>query len=168
MISSLGMREETRDRSNRTDTRQRERLDLIELWAIGQYVDGLVRGELRRRGLSGELLALLAHLHRQGPRTTRELSSALGQAFMTVSDHLDKLERAEEIERIEHPKDRRSRLVVLTAKGRRRVEQGSPHVRTVTDAIDRHLSSDAARVSEAVRDLRQAVQAAFEELEASA
>ena len=151
-----------------SEARRRVRLDLVELWAIGQYVDGLVRGELRRRGLSGELLALLACLYREGPRTTRELSTTLGQAFMTVSDHLDKLEAACEIERVEHPKDRRSRLVVLTAEGRHRVEEGGPHVQRVADAIVRHLSSDPTRVRDSVSDLRTAVQAAFEELEASA
>ena len=55
---------------------------------------------------------------------------------MTVSDHLDKLEAAGEIERIEHPKDRRSRLVVLTAEGRQRVEEGGPHVQRVARRID--------------------------------
>ena len=143
------------------------RLDLIELWAIGQYVDGLVRGELRRRGLSGELLALLARLALEGPKTTRELSAALGQAFMTVSDHLDRLEEASEIERIAHPTDGRSKLVVLTAAGRRRVQEGSPHVRTVERAIVRHLGGDVAEVQAAFEDLRAAVQAAFEELEAA-
>jgi len=147
--------------------RSETRLDLIELWAIGQYVDGLVRGELRRRGLSGELLALLAHLALEGPKTTRELSAALGQAFMTVSDHLDRLEEAGEIERIAHPTDGRSKLVVLTAAGRRRFEQGSPHVRTVERAIVRHLAGDPAEVRGAAADLRRALQAAFEELEAA-
>lgn len=142
------------------------RFDLIELWAIGQYVDGLVRGELRRRGLSGELLALLGHLHLEGPRTTRELSAALGQAFMTVSDQLDRLEAEGEIERIEHPRDRRSKLVTITAKGRRRVQQGGPHVRTVAETIVRHLEGDPATVRSATADLRRAVQLAFEELEA--
>jgi DNA-binding MarR family transcriptional regulator len=140
-------------------------LDLIELWAIGQYVDGLVRGELRRRGLSGELLALLAHLAREGPCTTRELSTALGQAFMTVSDHLDRLEAAGEIERIEHPGDRRSKLVVLTPAGQRRVRAAGPHVRRVAEAIASHLRGDPTHVAEAARDLRRAVQLAFKELE---
>jgi DNA-binding MarR family transcriptional regulator len=143
-------------------------LDLIELWAIGQYIDGLVRGELRRRGLSGELLALLAHLARTGPRTIREISSALGQAFMTVSDHVARLEAAGEVERIDHPNDGRSRLVVLTPAGRRRVEGGSPYVRTVVAAIERHLSGDLRTVRAASADLRKAVQLAFEELEAGA
>jgi DNA-binding MarR family transcriptional regulator len=142
-------------------------LDLIELWAIGQYVDGLVRGELRRRGLSGELLALLGFLSREGPSTTRELSTALGQAFMTISDHLDKLEAAGEIERMDHPTDRRSRLVVLTPAGRRRVEQGAPHVRTVIETITKHLGTDPRRGREVAADLRRAVQLAFEELEAA-
>jgi DNA-binding MarR family transcriptional regulator len=141
-------------------------LDLIELWAVGQYVDGLVRGELRRHGLSGELLALLAQLGRTGPRTIRELSTVLGQAFMTVSDHVSKLERAGEVQRIDHPSDGRSRLVVLTPAGRRRVEDGIPHVRTVIDAIERHLSGDVGVVRAAAADLRGAVQSAFEELEA--
>jgi DNA-binding MarR family transcriptional regulator len=156
-----------RGRTATVETRT-ARLDLIELWAIGQYVDGLVRGELRRRGLSGELLALLGHLHREGPRTTKELSAALGQAFMTVSDQLDRLEAAGEIERIDHPRDRRSKLVTLTPAGRRRVQQGGPHVRTVTDAIRRHLEEDPAAVRAAAADLRRAVQLAFEELEARA
>ena len=140
-------------------------LDLIELWAIGQYVDGLVRGELRRHGLSGELLALLAHLGRTGPQTIRELSTALGQAFMTVSDHVSKLERVGEVQRIDHPRDGRSRLVVLTAAGRNRAEAGVPHVRTVLDAIERHLSGDLRAVRASAEDLRNAVQLAFEELE---
>ena len=154
-------------RGTTDNSRGDTRLDLIELWAIGQYVDGLVRGELRRRGLSGELLALLAHLALEGPKTTRELSSAIGQAFMTVSDHLDRLEEAAEIERIAHPTDGRSKLVVLTASGRRRVEQGSPHVRTVERAIVRHLTGNPEEVRGAAADLRLAVQAAFEELEAA-
>jgi DNA-binding MarR family transcriptional regulator len=162
------MKDEVAERSPRKDARPGVGLDLIELWAIGQYVDGLVRGELRRRGLSGELLALLACLFHRGPSTTRELSTALGQAFMTVSDHLDKLEAAGEIERIDHPSDRRSRLVVITAKGRRRVEQGGPHVRTVAETITKHLSGEPARVQAAASDLRRAVQLAFEELEARA
>lgn len=140
-------------------------LDLIELWAIGQYVDGLVRGELRRRGLSGESLALLGHLAGQGPCTTRELSAALGQAFMTVSDQLDKLEAAGEVRRIDHPSDRRSKLVVLTPAGERRARAGGPHVRRVADAIVSRLRGDPGRVADAARDLRRAVQAAFEELE---
>jgi DNA-binding MarR family transcriptional regulator len=141
-------------------------LDLIELWAIGQYVDALVRGELRRRGLSGELLALLASLSRQGPRTIRELSTALGQAFMTVSDHVARLEASGEVERIDHPSDGRSKLVVLTGAGRQRVQQGAPHVRTVIAAIERHLSGNVRTARAAAVDLRRAVQLAFEELEA--
>ena len=158
----------TAERRRATEGSRATRLDLIELWAIGQYVDGLVRGELRRRGLSGELLALLGHVHREGPRTTKELSAALGQAFMTVSDQLDRLEAAGEIVRIDHPRDRRSKLVALTARGRRRVQQGGPHVRTVTEAIMRHLEGDPAAVHAAAADLRRAVQLAFEELEARA
>ncbi|HEX5936121.1 MAG TPA: MarR family transcriptional regulator [Actinomycetota bacterium] len=162
------MPQESGRRRSGTVERRTTGLDLIELWAIGQYVDGLVRGELRRHGLSGELLALLAHVHREGPRTTRELSAALGQAFMTISDQLDRLEAAGEIERIEHPRDRRSKLVTLTATGRRRVEQGSPHVRMVADTIVRHLRGDPTRARAATVDLRRAVQAAFEELEGNA
>jgi DNA-binding MarR family transcriptional regulator len=162
----MSSRATSREQAASRTTAAATRFDLIELWAIGQYVDGLVRGELRRRGLSGELLALLGHLRREGPRTTRELSAALGQAFMTISDQLDRLEADGEIERIEHPRDRRSKLVTLTPKGRRRVEEGSPHVRVVAAAIVRHLEGDPKDVRAATADLRRAVQLAFEELEA--
>jgi DNA-binding MarR family transcriptional regulator len=84
---------------------------------------------------------------------------------MTVSDHVAKLEAAGEVERIDHPTDGRSRLVVLTEEGRRRVEQGSPHVRTVIAAIEGHLAGDPGSVRAAAGDLRNAVQLAFDQLE---
>jgi DNA-binding MarR family transcriptional regulator len=141
-------------------------LDLVDLWALGQAVDRLVQDELRRHGSSGSLLAILAAAARR-PMTTSEIADVLGQAFMTTSDQLDRLEAAGEVRRVPNPADGRSRLVEVTGRGRRRLRATGPHVRALERAIAERLEARVAEVRAAVDDLRRAIEltAADRELE---
>jgi DNA-binding MarR family transcriptional regulator len=152
-------------RSGRTAVAQRpqrgrERVDLVELWALGQAVDQLVRSELARHGLSGGLLAVLAQVAR-GPVTTSELAVALGQAFMTTSDQVDRLEAAGEIVREANPADGRSKLIRLTARGHRRLRETGPHIAGIERTILMYLAGRPAVVLESVTDLRRALELAI-------
>jgi DNA-binding MarR family transcriptional regulator len=142
------------------------RLDLVDLWALGQAIDRLVQDELRRRGRSGSLLAILAAAARR-PMTTSELSEVLGQAFMTTSDQIDRLERTGEVRRAPNPADGRSRLVEVTAAGRRRLRATGPHIRALESAIAERLEGTVAGVSAAVADLRHAIDDTASDLEAA-
>jgi DNA-binding MarR family transcriptional regulator len=144
--------------------RGRERIDLVELWALGQAVDQLVRSELARHGLSGGLLAVLAQVSR-GPVTTSELAVALGQAFMTTSDQVDRLEAAGEVVRQANPADRRSKLIRLTARGHRRLRETGPHIARIERTIRGHLGGRPAVVLESVADLRRALELATSDME---
>src|SRR5262245_21374640 len=109
------------DDHTRTDERTvLDGRDLGDLWAVGQYVDGLVQTAMARAGSSGDRLAMLAHIASAGPLATTELAAALGIPFMTASDHVDRLIATGEIRRIPHPTDGRSKLVEVTASGSRR------------------------------------------------
>src|SRR5262245_38681997 len=110
--------------------------DLVELWAVGQYVDALVHAQLERAGVAAGNLAIIAHLDGSGPVTTSELATAMGSAFMTISDKVDRLIAAGEVRRIPHPTDGRARLLELTPKGRRRVHASWPHIRKVAASIE--------------------------------
>lgn len=142
----------------------RGHLDLVELWALGQAVDQLVRAELARHGLSGGLLAVLAQVSR-GPVTTSELAVALGQAFMTTSDQVDRLVAAGEVAREANPTDGRSKLIRLTQRGHRRLRETGPHIAEIERSIREHLAGQPRSVLEAVTDLRRALQLATVDLE---
>lgn len=140
------------------------RLDLVELWSLGQSVDRLVQDELRRHGASGSLLAVLAAVAR-GATTTSDVAVVLGQAFMTTSDQLDRLEAAGEIRRVRNPRDARSKLIRITARGDRRLRRAGPRIRAIERAIAEQLGSDLPGVASTVADLRRAIDVAAAELE---
>ena len=52
--------------------------DLVQLWAVGQYVDALVHAALERAGVPAGQLAVIAHLDSVGPLTTSELARRWG------------------------------------------------------------------------------------------
>jgi DNA-binding MarR family transcriptional regulator len=141
------------------------RLDLVDLWALGQSVDRLVQDELRRHGSSGSLLAVLAAAAR-GPMTTSEIADVLGQAFMTTSDQLDRLDALGEVRRVPNPADGRSRLIEVTARGHRRLRATGPHIRALERAIGQRLERSMTGVSAAVADLRRAIELTTSDLEA--
>ena len=141
-------------------------LDLVDLWALGRAVDRLVQDELRRHGFSGSLLAILAAAAR-GPMTTSELADVLGQAFMTTSDQLDRLERAGEVRRVPNPADGRSRLIEVTAAGRRRLRATGPSIHALEREIAERLQAPAADVGAALADLRRAIELTATDLEAA-
>ena len=143
------------------------RLDLVELWALGQSVDRLVQDELGRHGASGSLLAVLAAVAR-GAATTSDVAAVLGQAFMTTSDQLDRLEAAGEIRRVRNPRDARSKLLRLTARGDRRLRRTGPRIRAIERAIAEELETDLPGVVSTIADLRRAIDVAAAELELGA
>ena len=115
-----------------------------------------MQDELRRHGTSGTLLAVLATISR-GPTTTSELAETLGQAFMTTSDQVDRLEAAGEVRRIPNPSDGRSRLIEVTGDGDRRLGETAPSIRELERAILASLRGDVADVADALADVRRAV-----------
>lgn len=125
-----------------------------------------MQDELRRHGSSGALLAILAAAAR-GPVTTSELADVLGQAFMTTSDQLDRLERAGEIRRVPNPDDGRSRHIEVTAAGRRRLLATGPYIHALEQAIAERLEAPAAEVGSALADLRRAIELTASDLEAA-
>jgi DNA-binding MarR family transcriptional regulator len=143
------------------------RLDLVELWALGQSIDRLVQDELRRQAASGTLLAVLAGASR-GPMTTSELADLLGQAFMTTSDQVDRLEARREVRRIPNPADGRSKLIEVTARGHRRLRASGPHIRMLANAIAERLETGLPAVRAAVADLRRAIDLTAADLEVGA
>ena len=86
----------------------------IELTQIG--VQELGRGEVENRDVQ-----FLLTVHARGPVTPTDLSATSGSAPSVVSRALRRLEEVGLVARTRDPGDRRSVLVTLTGKGRRRI-----------------------------------------------
>src|SRR5438105_1035647 len=61
----------------------------------------------------------LRDLFFKGPRSMTQLAALLGVRLSTMTGVIDQLEARKLVERIEHPEDRRSLQVRLTAEGRK-------------------------------------------------
>jgi DNA-binding MarR family transcriptional regulator len=70
-------------------------------------------------GLTVSQSYTLRQLYFGGPAPMGALAAALGVQLSTMTGVVDQLERRELVERVDHPRDRRSVQVRLTAGGRR-------------------------------------------------
>ena len=119
-----------------------------------RFMESAVMAELRARGHDMPLNQARA-FQRIAPGGSRlaELAEAAQVSKQTVGSIVDQLERAGYVERAADPRDRRARLVTITAKGQRLIELSAPIVRRVESSWEAHLGR--ARYQQ----LRQTLQA---------
>ena len=92
---------------------------LLRLMRVGNDVQAAVATQLERRGISLPRFVLLMQLMRAERQrlTPSELAEKAGVTRATVTGLLDGLEKRGWIKRCDHPDDRRSVIVQLTAPG---------------------------------------------------
>src|SRR5260370_14223591 len=103
---------------------------------IGLYLD-----DLRERGLTqGEahILALLAH---SAPAKVADLHRGLAHKRSTLTSILDRLAKRGLITREVGKKDRRTFVIILTAKGRKLARRVSRHLSDLERAVVRRVSA---------------------------
>lgn len=136
---------------------------LLDLWTTARYVNLLIQEEMAAAGSTGADLALLSEIALHGPLTVTELTELMGDPYMTTSDGVGRLANRREVTKVAHPTDGRSALVTTSKEGMRRAKVGGKAVGRVGAMIEGHLRRSPSAVAAAVRDLRRAVQTAYEE-----
>ena len=107
-------------------TKQRASDELFSLLHAAGTVESHVDGKLAAIGLSLPKLAALHHLSVSGETLPLgELASRLACVKSNVTQLVDRLEADGLVSREPDPNDRRSRLAVLTAAGRKAFEEGT-------------------------------------------
>ena len=96
-------------------------------------------------GLTPALFGLLNVLGAREGAIQQELSSAMGIDPSTMVSLIDELEAAGLAKRQPHPRDRRARAVVVTAKGRRVLERGRGLANQVDDDVLQGLTAAERR-----------------------
>ena len=105
-----------------------------------RFMESAVLAELRAHGHDIPLnqARVFQRIAPEGSRLA-ELAEAAQVSKQTVGSIVDQLERAGYVERAADPRDRRARLVTITAKGQQLIELSAPVVRRVESIWEAHL-----------------------------
>lgn len=88
---------------------------------------------------------LLRQLWENPPLPFKDLAIACSCSKSTVTGVVDTLEKKKLVERIAHPKDRRSTLVKLTKKGRE-LKESTPSLDSLTNNCCQGINADELRI----------------------
>ncbi len=129
--------------------RERPDIDTSPMGTIGrisraaQYIEKSLRENFRRYGLSNADFDVMATLRRSGPPyelTPTDLFSALMLTSGTMTNRLDRLEKAGFVLRRPNPKDRRGILVGLTQEGEKLIDSVLETHSTTEQQLLSHLT----------------------------
>jgi DNA-binding MarR family transcriptional regulator len=129
---------------------------------IAAYFDQATDALMGERGLARSSWDVLASLRRVGPPyelTPTELYRALMRSSGAMTNRLHRLERAGLIERSPHPGDGRGRLVRLTARGRKLVDEIAPiHLENEERLIASLTDADRSALEDLLRRLTRSLE----------
>ena len=107
-------------------------------------------------GLSMPQFSILMQLHYKGPCGMSEISERFDVSAAAASQLVDKLVQAGYIERTEDPNDRRAKLLKLSAKGAKLVDDGiQERYRWMDELTSRLSAADQTKISEALSMLTE-------------
>ena len=108
-------------------------------------------------GLSMPQFSILMQLHHKGPCGMSEISERFDVTAAAASQLVDKLVQARYIERTEDPHDRRAKLLKLSTKGAKLVDDGIQERYRWMDELTSKLSAvEQTKISEALAFLTEA------------
>lgn len=112
---------------------------------------------IKNMGLSMPQFSILMQLHYRGVYSVSEISDHFGISVPAASQLVEKLVQAGYLERAEDPNDRRARLLPLSSKGKKLIEQGlKRRYRWVEPLTEKLTAEERAKVSEALMILTKA------------
>ena len=136
---------------------------VLDLFVLQQRVGALLETALHGTGVRPAEYAVYSQLGIDA-MTPRELTARLGVTPSTLTGHLAAIERRGHLRRDTDPDDRRSRRLVLTAAGRRVLEDCRQRFRGAVRALYAELDVDVDHARATLRDIDRAAARALREL----
>lgn len=127
---------------------------LLSVWAVARSASELLNPALAASGLSADDFAIYSVLAKRGPLTPTELARHMAAPPTTVSSHLARFTRRGDVRRVPNPNDRRSYLIVLTARGRSSHQRAGALYKPVLHDVMAALGDDEPSVRAALARLR--------------
>jgi DNA-binding MarR family transcriptional regulator len=126
-------------------------------WAVVHHVDVLRLQAWEERGLTLPQLRVLFWVRAHPGTTTNALAAQLGLSVPTISGLVDKLARAGLVERRQHPDDRRTIPLWLSAEGQAIVGEIRQGNRAYLTGLAEHLGDDLAPITATMERLVEAI-----------
>jgi DNA-binding MarR family transcriptional regulator len=134
---------------------------LLQTYIVGQLVGGLLADEMTAGELIPSEYAVQSVIGAFGPIMPSELAQMLGMPPTTLSAHLRRFHERGHLDRTPNPRDGRSYLVTLSAKGRKAVEEAHAALQRTLADVHAQLEPGAAdAVGEALAGFERALRAA--------
>jgi DNA-binding MarR family transcriptional regulator len=140
-----------------------QRALLVELSAAYHRAGHLLELALGDDELAADY-ALYSLLARGGRMTPTRISDSLGYAMSTTVSRINRLVTRGHAERSRNPRDGRSSYVALTLEGMRRWEATREAWLGAIETVRRHLPMSDGEATEALGVVRDALEAAIEDL----
>ena len=134
---------------------------LFDLYVASQLTSQLLELELSGAEVPTEDFALYNALVHFDGVTPSHLAQHLGMPLSTLLFRFGRIEGRGHGSRERNPRDGRSSLLGLSARGRRAFDVAKPRFTEALLSVHRHLTIDSDVVRDAVADLAQAVGAAL-------
>lgn len=130
---------------------------LLEAAATDELVGRIVDAALHEIGLPGFLLALLTHVRDAEPVAPSQIARAAGVPPTTMRDNVQRLVDRRLVERVPHPEDGRSYLLVTTAEGRSVAAAAGEALHEVYLRLGAALPRPREHYERALRELNEAL-----------
>jgi len=136
----------------------RNRQLFLKSATTAQYVGQIVDLQLARVGLPAYLLALLTHVRDHGPVAPTEISRISGAPLTTLRDNIQRLVDRRLVRRMPNPRDGRSYLLSLTARGETVTRVADPALLEAYLALERRLPRPLEEYERLLDELNEALE----------
>jgi DNA-binding MarR family transcriptional regulator len=142
---------------------QRRPSILLDLYVAFQLTGQLLEVELAGGDLPVEDFAIYSVLVHLEPATPTQLAQHLGMPLSTLLFRFGKIESRGHGARERNPRDGRSSLLALSARGKRAYDAARPRFSEALLSVNSHLAIDSEAAQDAVAELARAVGEALAE-----
>jgi DNA-binding MarR family transcriptional regulator len=135
---------------------------LLKAATTSQYVTRLVERHLDPIGIPPYLLGLVTHIRDHAPVSPSRISVESGVPMTTLRDNIQRLVDRRLVRRTKHPRDGRSYLLALTARGEAMIRAADPALAEAYRELEQRLPRPLHEYEEMLDELNAALHGTLE------
>jgi MarR family 2-MHQ and catechol resistance regulon transcriptional repressor len=115
---------------------------LVVMLRAAQTIEDLVKKDMKRYGINPTEFAVLELLYSKGEQPIQKIGKKILLASSSITYVIDQLEKKGLVQRIDCPADRRSKLVSITDKGKKFMEEAFPKHKKKIEELFSHMTEE--------------------------
>ncbi len=115
---------------------------LVVMLRAAQTIEDLVKKDMKRYGINPTEFAVLELLYSKGEQPIQKIGKKILLASSSITYVIDQLEKKGLVQRIDCPADRRSKLVSITDKGKKFMEEAFHKHKKKIEELFSHMTEE--------------------------